>query len=44
MTFTVYVDGVGCIGEVSAPSRDVAADFLTQEGYEPGTFELKENY
>lgn len=44
MTFTVYTDGAGCIGEVSAPSREVAAEFLAQQGYEPGTFELRENY
>ena len=44
MTFTLYTDGEGYIGEVSAPSREVAAEFLAQQGYEPGTFELKENY
>ena len=42
MTFSVYTDGEGCIGEVSAPSREVAAEFLAQEGYEPGTYELRE--
>ncbi len=42
MTFTVYTDGEGYIGEVSAPSREVAAEFLAQEGYEHGTFELRE--
>lgn len=44
MTFTVYADGEGYIGEVSAPDRETAAEFLDQQGYEPGTFELKENY
>jgi len=44
MTFTVYTDSEGYIGEVSAPSREVAADFLSEQGYELGTFELRENY
>lgn len=44
MTFTVYTDGEGYIGEVSAPSREVAAEFLAQQGYELGAFELKESY
>ena len=42
MTFSVYVDGEGYIGEVSAPTRGAAAEFLAQQGYEPGTFELRE--
>ena len=44
MTFSVYTDGGGYIGEVSAPDRETAADFLAQEGYKPGSFELRENY
>lgn len=43
MTFSVYSDGEGYIGEVSAPDRETAAEFLTQQGYELGTFELREN-
>ncbi len=42
MIFSVYEDGAGYIGEVSAPTREVAAEFLVQQGYEPGTFELRE--
>ena len=42
MTFSVYVNGAGYIGEVSAPTREAAAEFVTQQGYEPGTFELRE--
>ena len=42
MTFSVYADGEGYIGEVSAPSREVAADFLAQQGHAPGTYELRE--
>lgn len=42
MTFSVFVDGAGYIGEVSAPTREVAVEFLTQQGYEPDTFELRE--
>lgn len=42
MTFDVYVDGEGCIGEVSAPTREKAAEFLAAQGYELGTFELRE--
>lgn len=42
MTFAVYTDYEGYIGDVSAPSREAAAEFVTAEGYEPGTFELRE--
>lgn len=42
MTFSVYVDGAGYIGDVSAPTREAAAEFLKQQGYMPGTFELRE--
>ena len=44
MTFSVYTDRDGYIGEVSAPSREAAAEFLAEQGYEPGTFELREIY
>lgn len=42
MTFAVYVDGEGHIGDVSAPSRESAVDFVAGQGYEIGTFELRE--
>lgn len=42
MTFAVYTDKEGYIGDVSAPSRGAAVEFLTGQGYEPGTFELRE--
>ena len=42
MTFSVYTDADGYIGEVSAPTREAAAEFLDQQGYEPGTFELRD--
>ena len=42
MTFAVYTDQEGYIGDVSAPSREKAAEFLADQGYEPGSFELRE--
>ena len=42
MSFAVYVDGEGYIGDVSAPTREGAVDFLVRQGYEAGTFELRE--
>ena len=42
MTFTVYTDCEGNLGDVSAPDRETAVEFLAQEGYEPGTYELRE--
>lgn len=42
MTFAVYVDKEGYIGDVSAPNREAAVDFLTGQGYDPGTVELRE--
>ena len=42
MTFAVYTDAEGYIGDVSAPNRKAAADFLTEEGYPAGSFELRE--
>lgn len=42
MSFAVYVDGEGYIGDVSAPTRECAVDFLASQGYELGTFELRE--
>lgn len=44
MEFAVYVDGEGYIGDVSAPTREHAVDFLVQQGYAEGTFELREVY
>ena len=42
MTFAVYADGEGYIGDVSAPDRKTAAEFLEEQGYELGTYELRE--
>ena len=42
MTFAVYVDKEGYIGDVSAPTRDAAVDFLVGQGYDPGAVELRE--
>lgn len=42
MTWAVYTDQEGYIGDVSAPSREAAVEFLTGQGYNPGDFELRE--
>lgn len=42
MSFEVHVDGEGYIGDVSAPTRECAVEFLERQGYEAGTFELRE--
>lgn len=42
MTFAVYTDQEGYIGDVSAPSREAAVEFLTGQGYEPEALELRE--
>lgn len=42
MCFAVYVDGEGYIGDVSAPTRASAVDFLASRGYDPETLELRE--
>jgi hypothetical protein len=42
MSFAVYVDGEGYIGDVSAPTRELAVDFVVRQGYAEGTFELRE--
>ena len=44
MTFAVYVDQEGYIGDVTAPTREAAADFLNRQGYPAGSFELRELY
>lgn len=44
MTFSVYTDQDGYIGEVSAPTREAAMVFLAEQGYEAGTYELRELY
>lgn len=44
MTFSIYTDADGYIGDVSAPTREAAVDFLAKQGYEPGTYELRELY
>lgn len=42
MTYAVYIDHEGYIGDVSAPSREKALEFLTEQGYDPGAVELRE--
>lgn len=42
MTFAVYTDADGYIGDVSAPTREAAADFLADQGYPAGSYELRE--
>lgn len=42
MTYAVYTDTEGYIGDVSAPDRETAVRFLEAQGNEPGTFELRE--
>ena len=42
MTFAVYIDGEGYIGDVSAPSRAVAVEFLAGQGYQQEAIELRE--
>lgn len=42
MTYAVYLDGEGYIGDVTAPSREKAVEFLSEQGYEPGSYDLRE--
>lgn len=42
MVFAIYTDRDGYIGDVSAPDRKKAVEFLTREGFEPGSYELRE--
>lgn len=42
MTFAIYTDAEGYIGDMSAPDRETAVRFLTEQGHEPGTYELRE--
>lgn len=42
MTWAVYTDTEGYIGDVSAPDRRAAAEFVERQGYQPGSFELRE--
>lgn len=42
MTYAIYTDTEGYIGDVSARDRETAVRFLTEQGYEPGTYELRE--
>lgn len=44
MIFSVYLDGEGYFGEVSAPDRETAVAFLASRGIEPGTYKLCEVY
>ena len=44
MTFSVYTDQDGYIGEISAPTRQAAMEFLDGQGYEIGTYELREQH
>ena len=41
MTFAVYTDEDGYIGEVSAPTRQAAMEFLEKQGYAIGTYDLR---
>lgn len=42
MLFAVYTDQEGYIGDVSAPTREGAVEFLATQGYEPETLKLRE--
>lgn len=42
MTYAVYTDQEGYIGDVSAPDRQTAAAFLAAQGYNLDTVELRE--
>lgn len=42
MTYAVHTDADGYIGDVTAPTREAAVAFLAQQGYHPGTYELRE--
>jgi len=42
MTYAVYVDGEGYIGDVSAPSRVEAVRFLMGQGIDVENVELRE--
>lgn len=44
MAYAIYTDAEGYIGDMSAPDRETAVRFLTEQGYEPGTYELRELY
>ena len=42
MTYAVYLNGKDYIGDVTAPSREKAVEFLREQGYEPGSYDLRE--
>jgi hypothetical protein len=42
MTFAVYTDHEGYIGDVSAPDRETAVAFMAGQGYPAGSYELRE--
>ena len=42
MTFALYTDQEGYIGDVSAPDRETAVRFLAEQGEAPGTYKLCE--
>ena len=42
MTFAVYTDANGYVGDVTAPDRETAAAFLVGQGYPAGSFEIRE--
>jgi hypothetical protein len=44
MVFALYTDEMGYTGKVSAPDRETAVRFLTERGYEPETYVLRELY
>lgn len=44
MIFSVYIDGEGYYGEISAPDYATAVEFLESKGIEYGTYKLCEVY
>lgn len=41
MKWALY-DEEGYVGDVSAPDRETAVEFVLSQGYQPGSFELRE--
>jgi hypothetical protein len=44
MTYAIYTDAEGYIGDVSASDRETAVRFLMSQGYGPGTYKLSKLY
>lgn len=42
MLYAVYIDHEGYIGDVSAPDRETAVDFLIEQSYHLDGIELRE--